>query len=386
VLANCADPNGEAFVKWPGRDHWWIYLSERTRLPKSSLFRHLNTLVALGLGERAMQVLADGSRRPTFKLNMEAAFDIEQPEDAERYQQAFAKASSENESPVGTGHDDHETADENDSDISHSQEPENTIAPQSPVGTGISQPQSPVGTGPFPVLGPQKDSLKLSKDSPLPPSGGVSAPVDELFDQFVAAWGEPIPKMALARSAWDHAPSAKRGEVVAGARGYWAWLKAHPKPPSAQSAQSFIRDAAGWAQWLRYAPQSDGAAPSMTTAFARESREGRAIAALYEIAGKGDFLRQFMLRNHAINYSLPITPRLLALADAPPRTDWAELGRQQAGAWEGLLSEAVHVQVRNHLREGSRAPWPWPPRKDGTLSQAGPSDELMTDQDFENFK
>jgi hypothetical protein len=29
VLANCADPNGEAFVKWPGRDHWWIYLSER---------------------------------------------------------------------------------------------------------------------------------------------------------------------------------------------------------------------------------------------------------------------------------------------------------------------------------------------------------------------
>src|SRR3978361_1367326 len=86
VLANCADPNGEAFVKWPGREHWWVYLSERTRLPKSSLFCHLNTLVALGLGERTMQVLADGSRRPTFKLRMEAAFDIDLPEDHERYE------------------------------------------------------------------------------------------------------------------------------------------------------------------------------------------------------------------------------------------------------------------------------------------------------------
>lgn len=98
VLANCADPNGEAFVKWPGRDHWWVYLSEKTRLPKSSLFRHLNTIVMLGLGTRSEIVMADGSRRPTFSLNMAASFDIDLPEDEAKYSAVFAKASPESQS------------------------------------------------------------------------------------------------------------------------------------------------------------------------------------------------------------------------------------------------------------------------------------------------
>jgi hypothetical protein len=385
VLANAADPNGEAFVKWPGRDHWWVYLSELTRLPKSSLFRHLNTLVALGLGERTMQVLADGARRPTFKLNMNASFDIDLPEDNVRYNAMFAKGSSENQSPVGTEQDDGFDGDENDNDISHSQGSKTAEDIQSPVGTGNSVPQSPVGTNPFPVLRLQEDSLLVPKDSPLPPSGGL--PVrDDLWEQFVASWGEPIPKMAIARMAWEHAETAKRAEIVAAARGYWAWLKAHPKPPSASSAQSFIRDAVGWAQWLRYTPKVDGLAPPASGSFTRDSREGRAIGVVYEVAGKGDFLRQFMLRNNAVNYPLPITPRLIALADAPPRSQWVTLGRQQAGAWDSLLSEAVHVQVRNHLREGACAPWPWPPRKDGTLSPTGPPETLIDEADLQNFK
>lgn len=370
VLANAADPNGEAFVKWPGRDHWWQYLSDLTRLPKSSLFRHLNTLMALGLGERSMLVLADGSRRPTFKLNMNATFDIDLPEDEARYSALFAKGSSESQSPVGTEEHEAETGDENDNDISHSQDGKSDVASQSPVGTGNSESQSPVGTDPFPVLRLQEDSLLVPKDSPLPPSGGL--PVrDALWDQFVASWGEPIPKMALARSAWDHAETGKRPEIVAAARGYWAWIKAHPKPPSAQSAQSFIRDAAGWAQWLRYAPDAEGGkAVSLSTAYPVASEEGRAIAVLHEIAGVADFLRGVMTRNGMVSYRLPVTPRLHALANAPPRSDWVALDRNQAGAWEALLSDAVTVRVRTRLREGALAPWPWPPRKDGTLSVA----------------
>lgn len=366
VLANCADPNGEAFVKWPGRDHWWVYLSERTRLPKSSLFRHLNTIMALGLGERSMIVLADGTRRPTFKLNMEAAFDIDLPEDEQRYNAATSKTSPDFQSPVGTEHEDHENADENDSDINQSQDSETTIAPQSPPETGNSRGQSPVGTEPFPVLRLHKDSLPVPKDSPLPPSGGT--PVrNELWEQFVASWGEPIPKMQLARSVWDHAETAKRAEIVAAAKGYWTWLRAHPKPPSAQSAQSFIRDAAGWAQWLRYAPDPSGAPVAISSSYPLSSDEGRAIVTLYEIAGLSDFLRSVMIRQGAVNYRMPISTQLLKLSEAPPSSRWRALDREQAGAWEGLLRETVTVAVRNRLREGSLAPWPYPPSLTGKI-------------------
>jgi SWI/SNF-related matrix-associated actin-dependent regulator 1 of chromatin subfamily A len=70
VLANCADPNGEAFVKWPGRDHWWVYLSEKHAAAEVEPVPPPQHAGGAGLGERTMQVLADGSRRPTFKLNM----------------------------------------------------------------------------------------------------------------------------------------------------------------------------------------------------------------------------------------------------------------------------------------------------------------------------
>ena len=81
MLGNCADPDAMAFSTWPGRDHWWRYLAKVTRLSRSSLFRHINTIVALGLASRSMIVLADGSKRPTIKLNLDVSFDIEKEED-----------------------------------------------------------------------------------------------------------------------------------------------------------------------------------------------------------------------------------------------------------------------------------------------------------------
>lgn len=389
VLANCADPNGEAFAKWPGKEHWWVYLSERTRLPKSSLFRHLNTLVALGLGDRAMQVLADGSRRPTFRLNMEASFNIEAPEDAARYLAASSRTSAENQSPGETGHDGEMDGFENHSDFSGSEADDAPIAPQSPVGTGEADSASPsTGTEPVPVLGLHKDSIPFSKDSPQPPSGGLSA-VDELFDEFVKVWREPIPKMALARSAWDHIATARRGEVVAAARGYFAWLAKHPKPPAIVSAQSFLRDEAGWAQWLRYVPDASGAVPSIISSFPVGSEEGKAVIVLHEIVGLRTFLDNTMIRGGAVNYLLPMTPRLKALAQAGPRAEWSPLTRQQAGAWEGFLRDAVTVPTRKRLREGDLAPWDWPPTVDGQVYAKGsdpPPDQLMTDDDFDNFR
>ncbi|MCS3725484.1 hypothetical protein [Bradyrhizobium betae] len=127
-----------------------------------------------------------------------------------------------------------------------------------------------------------------------------------------------------------------------------------------------------------------------SSGYARDSAEARAVLTAHEIAGVRDHARLTMLRGGVLYYYRPITPRLLALAGAPgapipPRDQWVTLGRQQAAAWESFVSEHV---TANHprLQEGSSAPWLWPPRKDGSLSTASPPDQLMSDQDYQDFK
>lgn len=378
VLANCADPNGECFVKWPGRDHWWVYLSEKTRLPKSSLFRHLNTVMALGLGARSEIVMADGSRRPTFKLDLAASFDIESPEDEQRYNAATSKGSSESQSPRETETEDDGGRVENHSDINHA---ETSDESQSPPGTEKSPTESPSGTGPFPVLGMHKDSKSVPKDSPQPPSGGTTAPVDQGWDEFCTVWREPMPRHDLARSAWEHLATDKHPTATAAARGYVAWREAQRKPPTPISAQTFLRDETGWAQWLRFVPSADGTVPVVSLGcFEAASLEAKAISALYEIAGRGEFFRQVKCRGGKVYFSDPLTLRLLALAAVPPRDEWVRVDRQQAAAWEGLLGEHLQI-VRPRLAEGASAPWPWPPRKDGTLSPTGPPGPTAEDLD-----
>jgi len=116
------------------------------------------------------------------------------------------------------------------------------------------------------------------------------------------------------------------------------------------------------------------------------SPEGRAVSVLYDIVGAGDFFRSVVRKGDRVYYQLPMTPRLAALAQAPAVAEWATLARNQAAAWESFLSEHLTLQVRQRLREGSRAPWPWPPRKDGTLSTTGPPQALATDDDLADFK
>jgi hypothetical protein len=396
VLANCADPNGEAFVKWPHREHWWHYLSERTRLPKTSLFRHLNTLVALGLCDRAVLVLADGARRPTLKLNFAASFDIDHDDDRVRYDGATSRpgaqsprGTDDDHSPVGTGSDEEDDCDQNDSAIKEVEDGEHAPAPHSPVGTGNSQPIPKPGTEPFPVLGMQKDSIIHSKTPPLPPSGGVRA--DPLWDDFVRAWGEPIPKMAIARAAWDRTETGKRTKIVAAARGYWDWLKSHRKPPSAQSAQSFIRDEAGWEQWLRYLPADGGAPKASPNSYPIGSAEASAITAMYAVAR----VRPFQTGG-ALVYRGDVSARVLAFAGAPDRSLWVWIeDRNQIGAWSNFLKDRVTVArpsltvsrgVGESERRGMYAPWPWPPRADGTIAgsdanDTGPPDPEMTADD-----
>ena len=124
-----------------------------------------------------------------------------------------------------------------------------------------------------------------------------------------------------------------------------------------------------------------------STAYPRDSIEAKALAVLFEIVGTGDFFRKVHRRSDGtVSYPKPVTPRLAALAQAPSPPEWMPLERQQAAAWEAFLRETVTVQVRKHLKEGDRAPWPWPPSAEGKIYPTGPPDQLMSDQDFADFK
>jgi hypothetical protein len=143
----------------------------------------------------------------------------------------------------------------------------------------------------------------------------------------------------------------------------------------------------GQKRWtLLEAQKAAGVAPMAV--FARDSLEAKSLVALHEIAGVGQGFRQIHVRTDGVSWRSPITPQLLALSSLPPPADWVTLTRQQAGAWEALLRDTIAIQVRRHLREGDRAPWPWPPGKDGQLYTAatGPPEAGLSDEDAENFK
>lgn len=127
-------------------------------------------------------------------------------------------------------------------------------------------------------------------------------------------------------------------------------------------------------------------AAALLQAFARGSTEAKAVEVLYTIAGKADVLGKSFMRSSegATYYRREVTPKLLALATEADQSKWTVLTHNQAQAWNSMLADYVTLEVWTRLAEGSCAPRPWPPRKDGTWSDFAP-DTLCTEQDHADF-
>ncbi len=127
--------------------------------------------------------------------------------------------------------------------------------------------------------------------------------------------------------------------------------------------------------------------PAVSVAYAKGSPEAIAIAIAYDVAGAGEAFRVILRgTDGTVRYRPPMTPRLLALAQSPQPSEWETLNRQQAAAWEGFLRETVTVQVRKHLAEGDRAPWPWPPSVEGKIYPTGPPPAELSEAELADFK
>jgi hypothetical protein len=106
--------------------------------------------------------------------------------------------------------------------------------------------------------------------------------------------------------------------------------------------------------------------------YAVATAEGRAIKALYALAGALLFEHSGMIR-----YPLALNAQVMAFANLPEEASWCWTDdRQQIAAWNQFLAAHVHLPRRELVRDrlvdgvserGALVPWPWPPRKDGSI-------------------
>jgi hypothetical protein len=129
---------------------------------------------------------------------------------------------------------------------------------------------------------------------------------------------------------------------------------------------------AGWRyleekRWTLLEQKSDG--KPVASSYPPNSAEAKAILMLHDIVGRREaFFKIWRRPDGSVSYPKPITARLAALSQAPEPSAWPTLNHGQAGAWENLLRSVFDDGLaRQRLREGSRAPWPWPPSVEGKL-------------------
>lgn len=122
--------------------------------------------------------------------------------------------------------------------------------------------------------------------------------------------------------------------------------------------------------------QPKGIAPSIAQ-YPIASREGKAIATLYEIAGKIDFFFRIVCRGGVVYSKIDMTPQMLALADLPPRNEWTcEATFEQAGAWKRFARTRLG-ELTFTISQGASLPKPFPP-----LVGGGWSPPTMTADDY----
>ena len=241
---------------------------------------------------------------------------------------------------------------------------------------GLTAPEDSVS--PAPALGQPShcgegliSEPEPQQESPQPPEGGEGELIeDEEPEDFAPAWqswpGHEVMRRDLALAEFRRL-SKDRQRLCRAAIGHFVAKQKQMKRDHYPSFHIWIRH--GGFDEFPNARLDEVASPS--TRFAAGSVEARAIKVLHDIAGRAQvFDKIWQARDGSVNFSKALTPRVVALAQAPERAAWVELDRNQAGAWEGLLRSMFDEGlVRTHLREGSRAPWHWPPRVNGELSK-----------------
>lgn len=206
-------------------------------------------------------------------------------------------------------------------------------------------------------------------------------------------WPDPITDAHRAINVLQALTDAEWNDCLTGAKGYAKFIRER----RADGQKRIAKDFHNWArnqQWVGYL--TSGKKVEAVAALVRveaDSEAGKAWAVLHKIAHIKplDFNGIYVLPG-------PLSAQVLALAQAPREIEWTFIAGDQVhqcAAWSDLIVAELKDKARPRLvaahgqnpgsAVGFMAPWPWPPRKDGTFSTTGPPETLMTEQDLRDF-
>lgn len=258
----------------------------------------------------------------------------------------------------------------------------------SPVGTGGAQPDGHPGAHPY--VGTGAHTYVGTKNDPL------ERPLIER-ERDARARGRKEKFLASFRKQWPDVAADDQQRLAYAAEG----LPEEEEQPALDGIAPFLETLKRLGRKTRIAAstyleqkrwtlldQPEGAARVAPDGYPRDGAEAKALRGLFDIAGKTGAFFKIYVRADRVYFSRALTEQVLALQHAGAKDGWAVLTRQQAGAWQAVLRDTLgELAAARPLREGDRAPWPWPPSADGRLytSATGPPSEL-SEQDAEDFK
>jgi len=245
------------------------------------------------------------------------------------------------------------------------------------AGPDITRP-SPALQQPFTCV--QGLTSEPEPESPPTPSGGERESVEVLEEpeDFGPAWsswpGHEVMRRDLALAEFRELPPDKQRHCRA-AIALFVKMQAQLGRKHPPNFHLWIRNR-GFEEFPTAANADPDAGSASPTSFDVGSAEGRAIRAVFAVARTPLFEHR-----GRVVYPLPVTAQVLAFAQAGNSAGWQWIeDRNQIAAWQAFLSAHVHkprpslVMTRgsgDQARQGIYAPWPWPPRKDGSLSSSG---------------
>lgn len=353
-------------------------IADKTRQSRATVFRRLEEMERAGVLARFTRHLEDGRREYEIRCRLDAAINYRVRKD--RALEIYAYDDELCETVISEiPYDSAGTSEVVESQIeTHGHESQIETQPVSPVRLPESHSCD----------SQESPSKSPKKDSPLPPKGGVTADdqgieearKSQTFAAFEAAGGEPILHQVRTRQIWAALTVPEEILATAAWRGYQANRRAQRKPPNSVNAHKFLQERDAWEGFAKLDAKAQTAAARVERTI--RDPEGSAWIGLHVIVGIFPF---GFNRDPGGKFLVPspLPPAVVAFADLTDergradKTGWyfAATGTNQFGAWLGFVSEASGRAPRIEDFNGTPGlwvPWQWPPRKDGTLSTAGP--------------
>lgn len=363
IIADCANEQGIAFPSIG-------YLAKKTRQSPSSVRRRLKDLESLGLLVRFVRTIKGRRTSDELRLRLDHSVALVSPaENHSTNGKDVVEASADTDLDI--------VCDQTATDDPHGGPSQIDTPPKSDMSRGDPT-TGDRGTLPQVTGGPYQswegyNPLLEPRENPNTCEGferRSEAQHKATVTDFKQAYPIPILHIPECIAIWTMLSGEEQSDAIAGAKAYAAFLKQQDR--KAMDAVRFLRER----KWEGFVQESPTTAPASVDV---KAREGQSILVAHAIANRP---KPFVVRVAGAEHTLvsrPLTPAMLALgacvnaAGEPDRSAWEEIpeGSRSAGAWSAFLYEAIgqwpiHRDLRASKKRGFYAPWPFPPRKDGS--------------------